>query len=246
MTNQSMKVITTDIELMGESLDAYFFEDGTFRCGLSKLGRLLGYHPKVFLPQVMTRNEYTVALSEVNYSFDFLNVSRQVQNYAAKTLEITEPVITITLPDASVLLALESFQGNRLATEVSEILGSSIRQIQQINQQPIKGIAEIYHKQPPPPSYFYQTTIATNKDCWIYFIFDKKSQSIKIGYSSNPSQRLATLQVGNSNQLRLIKTIKGGVDIEHRLHDKFKTLKINGEWFQASQELLQFINELDY
>lgn len=243
-----MKAITTDIELNQEFLDAYFFEDGTFRCGLSKLGKLLGYCPKVFLPRIMIRNSYTVTLGEANYSFDFLNVSRQVHNYAAKKLEITEPVITITLPDASVLLALESFQGNRLATEVSKILGSSIRQFQPIDQQSIKGIAEIYHKQPPPPSYFYQTTITTNKDnkdCWIYFISDEKSNSIKIGHSNNPFQRLTTLQIGNSNQLRLIKTLKGGVDIEHRLHKKFKTLKINGEWFQSSQELLQFINELD-
>ena len=239
MTDQPTRILTTDIELTGESLDAYLLEDGTFRCGLSKLGKLLGYHPKVFLAKVMTRNDYTTALDDLNYSFDFLNVTRKICDFVSKKIEITQPVVTVTLPDASLLISLESSRGNKIAAEIIPLLALSS---QQFDQERIKGIAEVHPKQ-PPPSYFRQKTIASTKPpSWVYFIFDEDNQAIKIGRSTNPLHRLSELQVGNSKSLGLLKIIDGGAELEHKLHKKFKDLRLNGEWFKATQELLQFID----
>ncbi|TAG60665.1 MAG: hypothetical protein EAZ28_06365 [Oscillatoriales cyanobacterium] len=240
MTSRPTRILTTDIELTGESLDAYLLEDGTFRCGLSKLGKLLGYHPKVFLPKVMTRNDYTTALDDLNYSFDFLNVTRTTCDFVSKKIEVTELVVTVTLPDASLLISLESSRGNKIAAEIIPRLALSN---QQFDQERIKGIAEVHPKQPPPPSFFRQKTIAfTKPPSWVYFIFDEDNQAIKIGRSTNPLHRLSELQVGNSKSLGLLKIIDGGAELEHKLHKKFKYLRLKGEWFKATQELLQFID----
>lgn len=78
----------------------------------------------------------------------------------------------------------------------------------------------------------------------VYFIFSKKQNAIKIGYTIDPDQRLATIQGSNPDSLDLLRVIPGGLELEQKLHRRFKHLKRGGEWFDAAPELLKFINSL--
>ena len=76
----------------------------------------------------------------------------------------------------------------------------------------------------------------------IYFIQDLKTGLIKIGKSNNPKLRLKTLQTGSSSELKLLKTISGGIYLEQIIHKYFNHLRKKGEWFMLDAELRAFIN----
>lgn len=73
----------------------------------------------------------------------------------------------------------------------------------------------------------------------VYFISD--GESIKIGYSGSALLRLDALQSSSSKRLTLLGTITGTMEDEKRLHRKFDAIRLHGEWFRATPELLAFI-----
>jgi len=75
----------------------------------------------------------------------------------------------------------------------------------------------------------------------IYFIQNGQNGDIKIGTSQSPKKRLAELQIGTPSKLKLLKTINGNKNDEMKLHQQFHHLKIRGEWFKLSDELLNYI-----
>ncbi len=76
----------------------------------------------------------------------------------------------------------------------------------------------------------------------IYFIQEKKTKNIKIGFTSrNVEERIDTLQVGNSNDLILLAVFDGCMKTERQLHRIFKPLKERGEWFRTHIVLADFI-----
>lgn len=75
----------------------------------------------------------------------------------------------------------------------------------------------------------------------VYFIQQGDSGAIKIGCSKNPAQRLAGLQTGHSEPLRLLTCAVGSQDQERALHDRFAHLRVSGEWFRPAEELLSYI-----
>jgi hypothetical protein len=75
----------------------------------------------------------------------------------------------------------------------------------------------------------------------IYFIHDDTASAIKIGYSTNVPERLATLQTASATKLVLLGTMPGSIHDEQRLHRKFH--RLHGEWFRITPELLHFIQE---
>lgn len=82
----------------------------------------------------------------------------------------------------------------------------------------------------------------------IYFISD--GEFVKIGKSYDPEKRLHGIQTGNPKKLTILKTIKeageeGGIYTEVGLHEKFSSYRVNGEWFEYSDEIKAFINDLD-
>lgn len=80
-------------------------------------------------------------------------------------------------------------------------------------------------------------------DGWIYFIAEDNNQRIKIGYSKDPEKRLKQLKTGNSNGLRIVKTIPGNKIEENKYHKYFERYKIpnSKEWFIFSEEILAFV-----
>jgi DNA-binding transcriptional ArsR family regulator len=67
---------------------------------------------------------------------------------------------------------------------------------------------------------------------------------IKIGWSKRVSARLAQLQTGSAAPIKLIGTMPGGLAVERRVHEKFAHLRLSGEWFTATPELLEYVSEV--
>lgn len=76
---------------------------------------------------------------------------------------------------------------------------------------------------------------------WTYFIQAGADGPIKIGKADNPEKRVAELQTGSPDVLRLIGKLKG--DCEKDLHARFHKLHLRGEWFSPDVRLLAFILE---
>lgn len=80
---------------------------------------------------------------------------------------------------------------------------------------------------------------------YVYFIYSKENNAIKIGRAKNVEKRLKSLQTAHPYQLKVIKTfsVKGGKaakELESSLHQKFDHLRLSGEWFKAEPELLDY------
>lgn len=95
----------------------------------------------------------------------------------------------------------------------------------------------------------YNKTVISkkNKTGHIYLIQNSNTSNVKIGFATNPCNRLRTLQTATDCELILLKTIDGTIKKEKLLHKKFKSYLIRNEWFLFSDEIkLHFglVNEL--
>lgn len=71
----------------------------------------------------------------------------------------------------------------------------------------------------------------------VYFIEDEHCR-VKIGWAVNPTKRLSGLQAANADLLRIIRVVEGGELTEWVLKRHFKKLRVRGEWFRYSPEML--------
>jgi transcriptional regulator of acetoin/glycerol metabolism len=78
----------------------------------------------------------------------------------------------------------------------------------------------------------------------IYFIREAVSEGrIKIGYTAGAVlERLAALQTSNPNKLVVVAELPGSLFEESRLHDRFASCRVHGEWFSPTPELLAFVD----
>src|SRR5690242_17095315 len=74
----------------------------------------------------------------------------------------------------------------------------------------------------------------------VYFI--QQLDRVKIGYSTNRKRR-ARGDAFASHPVRLVAWVPGGPQKERELHEKFRSLRVHGEWFQLETPLLEFIQE---
>lgn len=74
----------------------------------------------------------------------------------------------------------------------------------------------------------------------LYFIQVGDAGPIKIGRGKNPRKRLAALQTGNPHRLRIVATTPDGFT-EQWWHGKFSHLRMEGEWFEPADELINAI-----
>lgn len=73
---------------------------------------------------------------------------------------------------------------------------------------------------------------------YIYFIQSGSSGPIKIGMSNDPRRRLEQLQTAHLMPLTLIGMTPGGRREERRWHKRFSELRITGEWFHMTPDLM--------
>ncbi len=81
------------------------------------------------------------------------------------------------------------------------------------------------------------------KQTVVYFIQSGDAGPIKIGLAWDAHKRLAALQTGHPEELRLLGTIPGNAEVERRLHDRFSHCRIRGEWFAPDPELIRAAEE---
>jgi Meiotically up-regulated gene 113 len=87
-----------------------------------------------------------------------------------------------------------------------------------------------------------QTTQQSKREGSVYFLRSGTSGKIKIGFTMlPPAMRLNALQTGASERLELLGFIKGSKMLERELHVRFAPFRLNGEWFEASEEILGFL-----
>lgn len=79
-------------------------------------------------------------------------------------------------------------------------------------------------------------------DCYVYFI-QAGTGYIKIGSTTDVKRRMCSLQTANAEQLNLLGVMKGSTAKEKSIHDRFKHLRVRGEWFRPGDDLLAFIRE---
>lgn len=82
-------------------------------------------------------------------------------------------------------------------------------------------------------------------DGWVYFLHATVTESVKIGWTANDIDvRLKACQTGSPVPLTVLGQVRARPKIEKALHRRFAHLRIRGEWFQATRELLTFIEDL--
>ena len=79
-----------------------------------------------------------------------------------------------------------------------------------------------------------------NKLECVYFIKEGDDDIFKVGYTGNLIERLETLQVGNSRNLSVYKTIicNSASFYEKFIHHKIQKYHIKGEWYRLSKDLI--------
>jgi hypothetical protein len=84
-------------------------------------------------------------------------------------------------------------------------------------------------------------------DGYVYFIANEGRGVVKIGESGNVQKRLASMQTGHCDDLKIIGIIPAAfpLRLEGELHAKFHKDHIRGEWFALSDEIKQYIQALE-
>lgn len=82
---------------------------------------------------------------------------------------------------------------------------------------------------------------APTGETFVYFVQSGDDGAIKIGWSSDPDNRISDLQTGNPVVLRLLCCLIGGASIERALHERFANHRLQGEWFAPHEDILLFI-----
>ena len=78
----------------------------------------------------------------------------------------------------------------------------------------------------------------SSADGEIYFVMC--DDYIKIGYSQDPLVQLSDMQVGNPYELLLLARFPGSRETEKMLHDSFSHRRVRGEWFIATDDIMEF------
>jgi hypothetical protein len=85
---------------------------------------------------------------------------------------------------------------------------------------------------------------AAREGQWIYAIqAGGYGGDIKIGISRDPARRLATLQVGHAETLRLVGMWPGTAEDEKALHEMYASTRLRGEWFMHSLPMWRLIRD---
>lgn len=85
---------------------------------------------------------------------------------------------------------------------------------------------------------------------WLYFIQGVDTGLVKIGKTGdeNAYRRLRTLQIGSPDRLLLLKAVQypRERDMESLVHEWFSDCRVHGEWFEPTDELMDFIDKVGW
>lgn len=98
--------------------------------------------------------------------------------------------------------------------------------------------------EPTPPAREFDPIADIPTAPCVYFVRSGRTGPIKIGHAKRLRARLHALSTAHHEQLILLATLAGGEVQERRLHSQFSAYRLRGEWFEASDELLDFIETI--
>lgn len=81
----------------------------------------------------------------------------------------------------------------------------------------------------------------SNTEGFVYFIQAEQGGPVKIGWSQEPEKRLLGIQTGHPYKLVIRRVIKAHRLLEGQLHARFVDQRLNGEWFEPVDALLEII-----
>ena len=67
---------------------------------------------------------------------------------------------------------------------------------------------------------------------------------VKIGHSANPKARLRSIQTNFPTKLKILAVVVGGPDIEKAYHDRFSSFRLEGEWFERTENIDREIDRI--
>ncbi len=83
-----------------------------------------------------------------------------------------------------------------------------------------------------------------DRPSFVYFIQCESTSLIKVGFASDPWQRLSSLQVGSPTRLELLAWQEGTRQDETKLHEQFAGYRVRGEWFKPGPEVMAHIAKI--
>ena len=72
-----------------------------------------------------------------------------------------------------------------------------------------------------------------------YFLLATETRRVKIGHSIDPRARHTQINSVSAEPLNLLGWILGNCESE--LHERFRQHRVRGEWFEATTEIMEFI-----
>lgn len=66
---------------------------------------------------------------------------------------------------------------------------------------------------------------------FVYVICGDEPEPVKVGKANDVRARIATLQTGNPQDLRLLYVLPGDAELEWQLHRRLQGGRVRGEWF---------------
>ncbi len=78
----------------------------------------------------------------------------------------------------------------------------------------------------------------------VYFIQAGANGPIKIGASTVPQIHLNRLQQGNHEALKIVAEIPGEQNLEKKVRDDLKAFERGRKWFEATDEVLDYIEKV--
>jgi hypothetical protein len=94
----------------------------------------------------------------------------------------------------------------------------------------------------PPASGKGKVSTDTTSQGSVYFVQAGEGGPIKIGWTGgDPKARMRDLQTGNPYPLSMLGHVPGSGADEAELHDRFRHLRMVGEWFKPAPEIVAFL-----
>jgi hypothetical protein len=78
----------------------------------------------------------------------------------------------------------------------------------------------------------------------LYLFLNTENGSLKIGRSANVKARLKQLNTSSPDKISCIFEIREMGMLERGLHEMFEPFRLNGEWFEYSEEIINYFKEL--
>lgn len=80
----------------------------------------------------------------------------------------------------------------------------------------------------------------------VYCIQKGSEPVFKIGISVDPKSRLSSLQTASDTSLRIVHIVecRDALKLEAKLHRKFSSKRLSGEWFELNEQDIEFVKGL--